>query len=122
MLKKLTNPNLSSVPIDGQIFNTFVTTQTSSRLMSSVNLNLFLDKPGADSGFLFRVGRKRLCARTHMTSTKHNMVHYTGWPRKNATTLIVNFKNIVDETELFFILFGRTFIFQQIDTMIINFG
>ena len=24
---------------------------------------------------------------------------YTGWPRKNATTLIVNFKNIVDETE-----------------------
>ena len=23
---------------------------------------------------------------------------YTGWPRKNATTLIVNFKNIVDET------------------------
>ena len=26
---------------------------------------------------------------------------YTGWPRKNATTLIVNFMNIVDETELF---------------------
>ena len=25
----------------------------------------------------------------------------TGWPRKNATTLIVNFINIVDETELF---------------------
>ena len=37
----------------------------------------------------------------------------TGWPRNNATTLIVNFMNIVDETELFFILFGRTFIFQQ---------
>ena len=47
---------------------------------------------------------------------------YTGWPRKNATTLIVNYKNIFDETELFFILFGRTFIFQQNDTMIINFG
>ena len=47
---------------------------------------------------------------------------YTGWPRKNATALIVNFKNIVDETELFFILFGRTFIFQQNDTMIINLG
>ena len=29
--------------------------------------------------------------------------HYTGWPRKNATTLIVNFKNIVDETILVFI-------------------
>ena len=27
---------------------------------------------------------------------------YIGWPRKNATTLIVNFMNIVDETELFF--------------------
>ena len=36
----------------------------------------------------------------------------------NATTLIVNFMNIVDKTELFFILFGRTFIFQQNDTMI----
>ena len=23
---------------------------------------------------------------------------YTGWPKKNATTLIVNFMNIVDET------------------------
>ena len=46
---------------------------------------------------------------------------YTGWPRKNATTLIVNFMNIVDETDFLF-LFGRTFIFQQNDTMIISFG
>ena len=30
--------------------------------------------------------------------------------------------NIVDETELFFILFGRIFIFQQNDPMIIRFG
>ena len=30
--------------------------------------------------------------------------------------------NIVDKTELLFILFGRTFIFQQNDTMIISFG
>ena len=30
--------------------------------------------------------------------------------------------NIIDETELFFILFGRKFIFQQNDTMIISFG
>ena len=50
------------------------------------------------------------------------LVPYTGWPRKNATTLRVNFKKIVDETELFFISFGRTFIFQQNDTMITNFG
>ena len=50
------------------------------------------------------------------------MIAYTGWPRKNATTLIVNLKKIVDETELFFISFGRTFIFQQNDTMVINFG
>ena len=39
--------------------------------------------------------------------------YYTGSPRKNATTFIVNFMNIVDETESFFIFFGRTFIFQQ---------
>ena len=30
--------------------------------------------------------------------------------------------NIVNETELFFILFGRAFIFQQNDTMIITLG
>ena len=53
---------------------------------------------------------------------QYYMYHYTGWPRKNATTLIVNFMNIVDETELFFILYGRTFIFQQNDTMIISLG
>ena len=46
------------------------------------------------------------------------IAYYTEWPRKNATTLIVNFINIVDETELFFISFGRTFICQQNDTMI----
>ena len=49
------------------------------------------------------------------------LYYYTGWPIKNAITLIVNFINIVDETELFLILFGRTFIFQQNDTMIISF-
>ena len=27
---------------------------------------------------------------------------YTGWPRKNAATLIVNFKNIINKTELIF--------------------
>ena len=30
--------------------------------------------------------------------------------------------NIVNETESFFIVFGRTLIFQQNDTMIISFG
>ena len=49
-------------------------------------------------------------------------VLYRGGPEKNAMTLIVNFIKIVDETELFCISFGRTFIFQQNDTMIINFG
>ena len=47
---------------------------------------------------------------------------YTGWPRKNATTLIINFKNIVNKTDLFSILPGRKFIFQQNDTMTSNFG
>ena len=40
----------------------------------------------------------------------------TGWPRKNAT-LIINFKDIVNQTELVSILPGRKFIFQQNDTM-----
>ena len=47
---------------------------------------------------------------------------YTGWPRKNATTLIVNFKNIINKTELIFISLCGKFICQQNDTMIINFG
>ena len=47
---------------------------------------------------------------------------YTGWPRKNATTSIINFKDIVNKTDLFFILLGRKFIFQHNDTMTINFG
>ena len=29
------------------------------------------------------------------------MISYTGWPRKNAMTLIVNFKDIVNKTNLF---------------------
>ena len=30
---------------------------------------------------------------------------YTGWPRKNATTLIINFKDIIHKTELIFLFF-----------------
>ena len=44
------------------------------------------------------------------------------WPRKNATTLIINFKDIVNKTDLFSILPGRKFIFKQNDTMTITFG
>ena len=47
--------------------------------------------------------------------------NYTVWPRRNATTFILNFMNIVDETYFYFFL-GKTFIFQQNDTMIISFG
>ena len=47
---------------------------------------------------------------------------YTGWPRKNATTLIVNFKDIMNKTELIFVLSCGKFTFQQNNTMIINFG
>ena len=32
-----------------------------------------------------------------------NLIYsYTGWPRKNATTLIINFKDIVNQTDFFF--------------------
>ena len=46
---------------------------------------------------------------------------YTGWPRKNATTFIVNLKAIINTTELTFISLCGKFIFQQNDTMIIPF-
>ena len=54
--------------------------------------------------------------------TLWQVIIYTGWPRKNATILIVNFKDIVNRTNLFFVLLGRQFISQQNDTMTINFG
>ena len=48
---------------------------------------------------------------------------YTGWPRKNATTSIINFKDIVDKNAFVFYSTGyRKFIFQQNDTMTINLG
>ena len=55
-------------------------------------------------------------------TAESHIQEYTGWPRKNATTLIVNFKDIINKTELVFILLCGKFIFQQNDTMIINFG
>ena len=38
-----------------------------------------------------------------------NDLYIQGWLRKNATTLIVNFKNIVDGTELLFYLVEHLF-------------
>ena len=60
----------------------------------------------------------------NLNHAPHNIqyLYNTGWPRKNATTLIVNFKDIVNKTNLFFILLGGKLIFQQNDTMTINFG
>ena len=46
-----------------------------------------------------------------------NFLDYTGWPRKNATILIVNFNDIVNKINLFFIVLGGKFIYQQNDTM-----
>ena len=63
---------------------------------------------------LMRQNSKRLssiCVCYDVRVDTCRLVCNTGWPRKNATTLIVNFMNIVDETELFCISFGRTFIF-----------
>ena len=47
---------------------------------------------------------------------------YTGWSIKNAMILIINFEDIINKAELLFISFCGKFIFQQNDTMIINFG
>ena len=45
---------------------------------------------------------RRIICRRLVVQIWSNYIHKTGWPRKNATTLIVNFLNIVNETELFF--------------------
>ena len=58
----------------------------------------------------------------HWICIKSGQVHYTGWPRKNATTLIINFKDIVNKNGFVFYFPGRKFIFQENDTMTINFG
>ena len=37
---------------------------------------------------------------------------YTGWPKKNATTLIINFKDIVNKTIFFFFFFFLLGVFK----------
>ena len=54
----------------------------------------------------------------HRDVLKRHKLTYTVWPRKNATTSAINFKDIVNETDLCFILLGRKLIFQQIDTIL----
>ena len=46
---------------------------------------------------------------------------YTGWPRKNATPTIINFKEIGDEIELVSALMRIIIIFQQNNTKINDF-
>ena len=50
---------------------------------------------------------------------------YAGWPRKNATTLIINFKDIVNKKCVFFLFFFNwveNSFSNKNDTMTINFG
>ena len=56
----------------------------------------------------------------HMLHVCFYLAFLYGWPRKNAMTLIVNFKDIINRTE--FISVHGKFISQQNDTMIIYFG
>ena len=49
-------------------------------------------------------------------------LNYTGWPRKNATHTITNFKEIRDYIKLVSALMSRQFFFQQNDTKISDFG
>ena len=50
------------------------------------------------------------------------IVNYTGWPRKNATTSIINFKDIINKTIFFYLFFFYFLTGQQNDTVTINFG
>ena len=47
---------------------------------------------------------------------------YTGWPKKKGTFMIINMFNIFGNMTLIIILKDRTFLFQQCDTMILDFG
>ena len=64
------------------------------------------------------------------TTQTHDMINtilkkphtrYTGWPRKNATPTITNFKEIRDYIKLVSALMSRIFFFQQNDTKINDF-
>ena len=46
---------------------------------------------------------------------------YTGWPRKNATPTITNFKEIRHQIKLLSALMSKTFFFQQNDTKVKDF-
>ena len=47
--------------------------------------------------------------------------HHIGWPRKNATPLITNFKEIRDKIKLVSVLMSKTLFFQQNGTKIKDF-
>ena len=52
---------------------------------------------------------------------KHSLIHNTGWPRKNATLTINNFKKTRDRMKKLCALLRIKFFFQQDDTKIVNF-
>ena len=58
-----------------------------------------------------------------MKLTQNQQIHacYTGWPRKNATFPITNFKEIRDLIKLVSAVMSRTFFFQQNDKKINDF-
>ena len=59
---------------------------------------------------------------TFLYSSKSDSAIYTGWPRKNATLTINDFKKMRDRINNPCSLLLITFFFQQDDTKIINFG
>ena len=104
-------------------FSTHVGDQLDYDIVNVDNYNAYFSfskKRSGYSGKIFTVEtRYNEIAGTEKFCLLCQIFCYTGRPRKNATTLIVNFMNIVDETKLFF-CFGRILIFQQNDTMIIS--
>ena len=63
------------------------------------------------------------CYRSLDTSWMHSIWHlaYTGWPRKNATLTINNFKKTRDRMKKLCTLLRIKIFFQQDDTKIVNF-
>ena len=54
----------------------------------------------------FAVNQLALSAEGQLHLMEDLRVHYTGWPRKNATTVIVDIKDIVNKMNLFFYFTG----------------
>ena len=61
------------------------------------------------------------CFNARLLLYRQNASYYTGWPKKNATLSITNFKEFRDLIKVVSAVMSRTFFSQQNDTKINDF-